>query len=85
MRPLPDALVGGARPKKANQPKQIFGLVERDLESGSYSGTIVGFPHIEFTGKTVADVVDTMQAHAASVDASGDLVLESEFVGIFRL
>ena len=68
-----------------HQSKQMFGLVERDLESGSHSGTIVGFPHIEFTGKTVADVVGTMQEHAEKVDASGDLVLESEFVGIFRL
>ncbi len=65
--------------------KQIFGLVERDLASGIYIGKIIGFPHIEFEATSVADLVGKLQAHVVKLVNSRSLVLESEFIGVFRL
>lgn len=65
--------------------KQIFGLVERDLTRDVLVGKIIGFPHIEFEAANVGEVVNKLQAHTAQLVSSESLVLESEFVGVFRL
>ena len=65
--------------------KQIFGLVERDISRGVYLGKIIGFPHIEFEALTIEDAINKLKAHAAELAESESLVLESEFVGVFRL
>ena len=65
--------------------KQIFGLIECDLTRDVFIGKIIGFPHIEFEAPTVGDVVCKLQAYAAQLIGSGSLVMDSDFVGIFRL
>ena len=64
---------------------QIYGLVERNLSRANYIGKIIGFPHIEFEGSTLEDVIAKLQAHAAQLANSGSLVQESEFIGVVRL
>lgn len=65
--------------------KPIFGLVERDLTRGVYIGKIIGFPHIEFEATSVGDVVSKLQLQTTKLVNGKSLVLESEFVGVFRL
>jgi hypothetical protein len=65
--------------------KQIFGLVERDSTRDVFIGKIIGFPYIEFEATTVGDVVNKIQAYTGKLVGSGSLVIESEFVGVFRL
>ena len=65
--------------------KQVFGLVERDLTRGVYVGKIIGFPHIEVEATSVGDVVSKLQLHTTKLVSGESLVLESEFVGVFRL
>jgi hypothetical protein len=65
--------------------KKLFGLVERDLTRDVYIGKIIGFPHIEFEAAEVGEVISKLQAYAAKLVISESLVLETEFVEVFRL
>jgi hypothetical protein len=73
------------RGREMETQKQVFGLVERDPTRDVFIGKIIGFPHIEFEAATVGDVVSKIQAYTAKLEGSGSLVIESEFVGVFRL
>jgi cob(I)alamin adenosyltransferase len=65
--------------------RQLFGLVERDLTRDVYIGKIIGFPHIEFEAVEVGEVISKLQEYTAKLDNSESLVLETEFVQVFRL
>jgi mannitol/fructose-specific phosphotransferase system IIA component len=64
-------------------PKAVSGLITRDVSTGTYIGTIIGFPHIEYTGNTASAVEQRLQDGVKRI--GDDLVLEAEFVGIVRL
>ncbi len=63
----------------------IYCVIEWNYASDICIGKIVGFPHIKFSGDTVADVMAKAQEHTFELVFSNSLILESEFVGVFRL
>lgn len=63
----------------------VFGLIERDLNANQFVGKIVGFPHVEFCGPTLASVEKRLQEHLAEMIAGDTLVLEAEFAAIVLL
>ena len=60
----------------------IVGLIERDLDTGQFSGKVVGFPHFEYVGQSAIEVQSKLTRAVTSLIAQGDLVLESQFVAV---
>ncbi len=63
----------------------VFGLVERESNTGRFVGKIVGFPHVEFIGNSLAEVDAKLREAALDYAASKVLVLETQFVALVRL
>ena len=64
---------------------QIFGLIERDDDSGALIGKIIGFPHIEFSGTETAVLAEKLRNYVRQLQASQVLALESQFVEVIPL
>lgn len=63
----------------------VFGLIERESETGRFIGKIVGFPHIEFTAGRPEEVEAKLRDAALGYLASKVLVLETQFVALVQL
>jgi hypothetical protein len=59
--------------------------IEADLESGKYVGWVVGFRHFAVTGATPDEVEARLRSRVLSMNDSGSLVLECEFVRIVSI
>ena len=60
----------------------VVGLIERDLDTGQFSGKVVGFPHFAYVGQSTIEVQSKLTRAVTSLIEQGDLVLESQFVAI---
>jgi len=65
--------------------REIFGLIERSTESGALIGKIIGFPHVELSGADSGQIAEKLRSYVQQLQASGALVLESQFVQLVRL
>ena len=65
--------------------REIYGVIERSTESGALVGKIIGFPHVELSGVDSAQVAEKMRSYVQQLQASGVLVLESQFIQLVRL
>ena len=60
----------------------VVGLIERDLDTGQFSGKVIGFPHFEYVGQSAIEVQSKLTRAVRSLIERGDLVLESQFVAV---
>ena len=60
----------------------VVGLIERDLDTGQFSGKVIGFPHFEYIGQSAIEVQSKLTRAVKSLIEQGDLVLESQFVAV---
>ena len=67
------------------ETENVFGLIERESSTGRFVGKIVGFPHIEFSGHSLAEVEAKLREAALDYAGSEVLVLETKFVALVRL
>ena len=63
----------------------VFGLIERQRNTGRFVGKIIGFPHVEFSGSSLAEVEAKLRGTALDYLASGVLALETQFVALVHL
>ena len=63
----------------------VFGLIEREWNTGRFVGKIVGFPHVEFSGSSLAEVEAKLRGTALDYLASEVLALETRFVALVLL
>ena len=63
----------------------VFDLIEREIDHRGFFGKVVGFPYIEFSGHSLAEVEAKLREAALDYAASEVLVLETKFVALVRL
>ena len=63
----------------------VVGLIERDLDTGQFSGKVIGFPHFEYVGQSAIEVQSKLTRAVTSLVEQDDLVLESQFVAVVVL
>jgi hypothetical protein len=63
----------------------VVGLIERDLDTGQFSGKVIGSPHFEYIGQSATEVQSKLTRAVRSLIEQGDLVLESQFVAVVAL
>lgn len=68
-----------------NNTENVFGLIERESGTGRFIGKIVGFPHVEFTAGSLAEVETKLRTAAQGYLASNVLVLETQFAALVQL
>ena len=57
-------------------------VIERCPETGLYIGYIPGIPGAHSQGETIEELVENLKEVLELLEETGDLKLESEFVGI---
>jgi len=68
-----------------NKTGNVFGLIERESGTGHFTGKIVGFPHVEFTASSLAEVETKLRTAVQGYLASNVLVLETQFAALVQL
>jgi len=63
----------------------IYGLIERESDTGTFVGKIIGFAHIEFNGKSLAEVEAKVRKAVLDYVASDVLVLQTKFVALVNI
>lgn len=77
------ALSGAGNREGADQSGNVVvGLIERDLDTGQFSGKVIGFPNFEYVGQSAIEVQSKLTRAVTSLIEQGDLVLESQFVAV---
>lgn len=80
------ALSGAGNREGADQSRNVVvGLIERDLDTGQFSGKVIGFPHFEYVGQSPIEVQSKLTRAVTSLVEQDDLVLESQFVAVVVL
>ena len=75
----------GSREGTDQSGTAVVGLIERDLDTGQFSGKVIGFPHFEYVGQSAIEVKSKLTRAVRSLIEQGDLVLESQFVAVVAL
>lgn len=55
---------------------------ERDLDTGQFSGKVIGFPHFMHVGQSAIEIQSKLTRAVTSLVKQDDLVLESQFVAV---